>query len=71
MLDAVPVASDSESEDSSDGRIQLCPADEVDQDLAFMKEMCPEFEDVVQFREGCRKLGPIGVVAFVAVALHV
>ena len=51
-----------------DGLIQLMPDSEVDQDLSFMKDMFPEFRDAVQFFEGCRELGPIGVVAFVAVA---
>ena len=50
------------------GLIQLMPATEVDQDLSFLKDMFPEFRDAVQFFEGCRELGPIGVVAFVAVA---
>ena len=50
------------------GLIQLMPATEVDQDLSFLKDMFPEFRDAVQFFEGCRELGPIGVIVFVAVA---
>ena len=52
----------------ADGLIQLMPDSEVDEDLSFMKDMFPEFRDAVQFFEGCRELGPIGVVAFVVVA---